>query len=302
MDDPFGAMAHRVDPRLWGASPGMPIELTADLEEWAAGVGEAHPGQLGEQRKGWAQVASIGVNAVGTSAILAVFMHTGGLTGAEIGIGAATAIVNQKLLEAIFGEANVAAFVAQARARSGAARFGVHVRSGLASPRARTHGATDRSWGRAPRGRHAHGRPSTLDGSAGLPRRLAAAAAARADLGLVDQATVAPRALADGSGSGGFPGELYVLALAGGTGVGKSSVLNALAGEAVSQVRAVRPTTEQPLAMDRGRSPRRAPPPAVVARRAAVVRPHDRADLSARGHTRPSRRRQRPPRASGYGR
>ena len=70
---------------------------------------------MGEQRKGWAQVASIGVNAVGTSAILAVFVHTGGLTGAEVGITAATAVVNQKLLEAIFGEANVAAFVSRAR-------------------------------------------------------------------------------------------------------------------------------------------------------------------------------------------
>jgi hypothetical protein len=49
--------------------------------------------------------------------VLAVFIHTGGLTGAEIGITAATAVVNQKLLEAIFGEANVAAFVADARRR-----------------------------------------------------------------------------------------------------------------------------------------------------------------------------------------
>jgi hypothetical protein len=55
------------------------------------------------------------VNAIGTSAVLAVFVHTGGLTGAEVGITAATAVVNQKLLEAIFGEANVAAFVGRAR-------------------------------------------------------------------------------------------------------------------------------------------------------------------------------------------
>ena len=46
----------------------------------------------------------------------------------------------------------------------------------------------------------------------------------------------------------GFPGGVYVLALAGGTGVGKSSVLNALAGTSVSPARALRPTTEQPLA------------------------------------------------------
>lgn len=46
----------------------------------------------------------------------------------------------------------------------------------------------------------------------------------------------------------GFGGSVYVMALAGGTGVGKSSVLNALAGSVVSAVRAVRPTTDRPVA------------------------------------------------------
>lgn len=118
IDDPYGAKALAVDGRLWGASADLADRLETDLEVWAAGVGEEIRA-LGEQRKGWAQVASIGVNAVGTSAILAVFVHTGGLTGAEVGITAATAVVNQKLLEAIFGEANVAAFVGRARGALG---------------------------------------------------------------------------------------------------------------------------------------------------------------------------------------
>jgi hypothetical protein len=118
VDDPYGARALAVDARLWGASSDLAERLGTDLEVWAAGVGDQIRA-LGEQRKGWAQVASIGVNAVGTSAILAVFVHTGGLTGAEVGITAATAVVNQKLLEAIFGEANVAAFVGRARAALG---------------------------------------------------------------------------------------------------------------------------------------------------------------------------------------
>ena len=46
----------------------------------------------------------------------------------------------------------------------------------------------------------------------------------------------------------GFPAETYVLALVGGTGVGKSSLLNALAGAPVSDASARRPTTSQPLA------------------------------------------------------
>jgi hypothetical protein len=46
----------------------------------------------------------------------------------------------------------------------------------------------------------------------------------------------------------GYPGDLYVLALAGGTGVGKSSLLNAIAGEEVSPVGVRRPTTSSPVA------------------------------------------------------
>jgi hypothetical protein len=113
-NDRYGALAVASDEGLWRASPELAARITDDLEQWAGGIGERIR-EMGARRKGWAQAASLGVNAIGTSAVLAVFVHTGGLTGAEVGITAATAVVNQKLLEAIFGEANVAAFVAQAR-------------------------------------------------------------------------------------------------------------------------------------------------------------------------------------------
>jgi GTP-binding protein EngB required for normal cell division len=74
------------------------------------------------------------------------------------------------------------------------------------------------------------------------------AAVAAADLGLASHARSAEELIELIERRLGFPGGVYVLALAGGTGVGKSSVLNALAGEAVSPVRSLRPTTEQPLA------------------------------------------------------
>jgi energy-coupling factor transporter ATP-binding protein EcfA2 len=53
---------------------------------------------------------------------------------------------------------------------------------------------------------------------------------------------------ADASGRLGFPSDAYVLALVGGTGVGKSSLLNALAGVDVSPASARRPTTSDPIA------------------------------------------------------
>jgi energy-coupling factor transporter ATP-binding protein EcfA2 len=46
----------------------------------------------------------------------------------------------------------------------------------------------------------------------------------------------------------GFPSDAYVLALVGGTGVGKSSLLNALAGATVSTASVRRPTTGEPVA------------------------------------------------------
>lgn len=52
----------------------------------------------------------------------------------------------------------------------------------------------------------------------------------------------------DGARRLGFPSDAYVLALVGGTGVGKSSLLNALAGTTVSAASARRPTTAEPIA------------------------------------------------------
>jgi GTP-binding protein EngB required for normal cell division len=87
---------------------------------------------------------------------------------------------------------------------------------------------------------------ATADPLAGcLAAALEAADAADA-LGL---ATTALRAAhADGLRRVGFPGDAYVLALVGGTGVGKSSLLNALAGDAVSPASVRRPTTGEPVA------------------------------------------------------
>src|SRR5690349_2125859 len=53
---------------------------------------------------------------------------------------------------------------------------------------------------------------------------------------------------ADGIRRLGFPSDAYVVALVGGTGVGKSSLLNALAGEPVSAASVRRPTTARPVA------------------------------------------------------
>jgi hypothetical protein len=76
--------------------------------------------------------------------------------------------------------------------------------------------------------------------------RLERAIEAARTLGIPVEAAEAVRA--DAEARLGFPAEVYVLALVGGTGVGKSSLLNALADEPVSPVSVRRPTTDEPVA------------------------------------------------------
>jgi hypothetical protein len=71
----------------------------------------------GRSKRSVARGASLGVNALGTGVMLATFLHTGGLTGAEVGVAAATAFLNQKLLSALFGEAAMVELVSAARTR-----------------------------------------------------------------------------------------------------------------------------------------------------------------------------------------
>ncbi|MBA3235723.1 MAG: hypothetical protein H0T59_07020 [Chloroflexi bacterium] len=101
---------------MWGTSPGFDDRLRARLDDWIDGIAtdiQAH----GRPKRLMARGASIGVNVLGTGVMLGTFLHTGGLTGAEIGVAAGTAFVNQKLLSALFGEAAMAELVGNARKR-----------------------------------------------------------------------------------------------------------------------------------------------------------------------------------------
>ncbi len=85
--------------------------------------------------------------------------------------------------------------------------------------------------------------PSGLEGCL---EQLDRAIEAARTLGL--ETAAAEAVAADARGRLGFPSDAYVLALVGGTGVGKSSLLNALAGSTVSAASVRRPTTGRPVA------------------------------------------------------
>lgn len=78
--------------------------------------------------------------------------------------------------------------------------------------------------------------------------RLHAAAEAAQLIGLVEDAAATAEVVERIGTRAGFGGSVYVMALAGGTGVGKSSILNALAGRSVSEASPLRPTTDHPVA------------------------------------------------------
>jgi hypothetical protein len=60
-------------------------------------------------------VASYTVNGAGLAVMLAVFAHTGGLTGTEVAVAGGTSAASQKLIEAVFGDQAVRALARQAR-------------------------------------------------------------------------------------------------------------------------------------------------------------------------------------------
>lgn len=109
-----GARLVAAEGELWSADAAFRQRLRGELDGWLAAI-SAEISATGGPRRRLARSAATGVNAAGVAVMLGVFSHTGGLTGAEVGVAAGTAVLNQKLLGAIFGEAAVVKLIEQAR-------------------------------------------------------------------------------------------------------------------------------------------------------------------------------------------
>ncbi|UEJ82249.1 dynamin family protein [Brachybacterium halotolerans subsp. kimchii] len=84
--------------------PGYEQQVARAVRDWQGDVLELVRSE-GADRRTKARILSLGVNAVGVALMVVVFASTAFIpTGLEVGTGAATAIVGQKLLETIFGE------------------------------------------------------------------------------------------------------------------------------------------------------------------------------------------------------
>ena len=111
---PAGAALLASATRLDAASPGLAKAVEREVRDWQASVFELVRVE-GMGKRTTARIASLGVNGAGLTVMLAVFVQTGGLTGAEVVIAGGTSAVGQKVLEAIFGDQAVRALAAKAR-------------------------------------------------------------------------------------------------------------------------------------------------------------------------------------------
>jgi hypothetical protein len=100
--------------RLDTVSPVLEEDTRNQVRDWQRFVFELVR-EEGEGKRSSARLASLGVNGAGLTVMLAVFIQTGGLTGAEVAVAGGTSAVGQKVLEAIFGDQAVRSLAAKAR-------------------------------------------------------------------------------------------------------------------------------------------------------------------------------------------
>ena len=230
-------------------SPDFPDAAAAQVRDWQGAVLDLVRSE-GADKRSRARVLSWGVNGAGAVVMVAVFAQTGGLTGGEIAVAGGTTALGQRLLEAVFGDAAVRSLAARAREdlearadhllRYEQERFDV-----LVAAAAPGRGAADEL--RATVGQ-ARGGPSDR----GMSRReipLADRLAALREAVEVAEGRLAvpevarARALLAKAGARAALGDATVVALAGATGSGKSTLFNALSGGEISTPGVRRPTT-----------------------------------------------------------
>ncbi|HLS46867.1 MAG TPA: ABC transporter, partial [Ornithinicoccus sp.] len=111
---PGGAALVEQHPALAKASPDFPQRVERMIRDWQGEVLNMVREEAGQKRT-TARYLAFGVNALAVMLMLIVFGATGGLTGAEVGIAGGSAVLAQRLLEAIFGDQAVRELAAKAR-------------------------------------------------------------------------------------------------------------------------------------------------------------------------------------------
>jgi hypothetical protein len=91
------------DVDLSRSSPEFARKAERAIRDWQGAVLDLVADE-GMSKRSRARFYALGVNGVGVALMIVVFAHTGGLVGAEIGVAGGTAVLAQRVLEAVFGD------------------------------------------------------------------------------------------------------------------------------------------------------------------------------------------------------
>ena len=97
------ALLDRSREDLTRASPEFDRAVERAIRDWQGAVLDLVADE-GMGKRSRARFLAFGVNGIGVALMIVVFAHTGGLVGAEVGVAGGTAILAQRVLEAVFGD------------------------------------------------------------------------------------------------------------------------------------------------------------------------------------------------------
>ncbi len=108
------ALLDRSDVDLSRASTTFADATARAIRDWQGDV-LALVAEEGMGKRSKARFLALGVNGAGVALMIVAFAHTGGLVGAEIGVAGGTAVLAQRVLEAVFGDQAVRRLAEQAK-------------------------------------------------------------------------------------------------------------------------------------------------------------------------------------------
>lgn len=111
---PGGTEVLAAHPELVTPSPEGSSKVERLVRDWQSEILDLVRAE-GRDRRTTARVLSFGVNGIAVILMLLVFSQTGGITGGEVGIAGGSAVLAQRILEAIFGDQVVRDLATKAR-------------------------------------------------------------------------------------------------------------------------------------------------------------------------------------------
>jgi hypothetical protein len=113
---PGGDQVLAAHPALARSSADLDQRIERLVRDWQGDILEMVRSE-GKDRRTTARIMAYGINGLGVVLMLVTFASTAGITGAEVGIAGGTAVVGQKLLEAVFGDQAVRELARKSRER-----------------------------------------------------------------------------------------------------------------------------------------------------------------------------------------